>query len=197
MWPFGATETEPRQRSSAEFDMASYLILLGTPRDLHIPYFAMPAPSSRENRVARLNLDAELSKLAGRRCAAWLKAQKDQEKIRLVETRNYVPRQTAFYAHWLLFEEETAFREFLEAFPDHGLEARLAKIAEERDALAADLDRRRHRRDFDLSRVGDEQQRTNLARRYVETTDKLRQLDEDSRLLETAKGLGTEWQDKI
>ena len=38
-------------------------------------------------------------------------------------------------------EKEAAFLEFLEAFPHHGLDARLAKIAEERDALAADLDR--------------------------------------------------------
>jgi len=158
--------------------MASYLILLGTPRDLYIPYFAMPAPSSRENRVARLNLDAELSKLAGRRCAAWLKVQKDREKIRLVETRNYIPRQTAFYAQWLLFEKEPAFLEFL-------------------DALAAELDRRLVRRDFDLSDVGGEQQRRNLARRYVEATDKLHQLDAQFHLLETAKVLGTEWQDKL
>ena len=87
--------------------------------------------------------------------------------------------------------------EFLEAFPRHRLDERLAKIAEEREALAADLDRRRNRRDFDLSRVGDEQQRENLARRYVETTDKLRQLDSQFRLLETAKGLAVEWQDRL
>ena len=75
--------------------------------------------------------------------------------------------------------------------------SRISKITEEREALAADLDRRRIRRDFDLSRVGDEQQRRNLARKYVETTDKLRQMGVDFRLLETAKGLGSEWQDKI
>ena len=177
--------------------MANYLVLLGTPRDLHIPYFAMAAPSSRESSATRLNLDAELTKVAGRRCAAWVKAKTDQEKIGLVETRNYVLRQTAFYAHWLLFEKEATFLEFLEAFPHHALDARLAKTAEERDALAADLDRRRVRRDFDLSRVGDEQQRTNLARRYVETTDKIRQLGSQFRLLETAKGLAVEWEDRL
>ena len=77
------------------------------------------------------------------------------------------------------------------------LDARLAKTAEERDALAADLDRRRIRRDFDLSRVGDEQQRINLARRYVETTDKIRQLGSQFRLLETAKELAVEWEDRL
>jgi hypothetical protein len=141
-------------------------------------------------------LDAELSKLAGRRCAAWLKVQEDQEKIWLVETRNYVPRQTAFYARWLLFENEAASLRFLEAFPHCRLDARLAKIKDEQEALAANLDRRLHRRDFDLSRVGDEQQRENLARRYVEATDKLHQLHTQFHLLETAKRLGSEWQDK-
>ena len=183
----------PPARSSA---MAKYLVLLGTPRDLNIPYFAMGAPSSRENSVVRLGI-VGLEKLAGRRCAAWVKSQKDRDKIGLVETRNYIPLKTAFYATWLVFEEQAASEKFLEAFPYLRLDERISKITEEREALAADLDRRRHRRDFDLSRVGDEQQRENLARRYVETTDKLRQLGAHFRLLETAKGLGTEWQDKI
>jgi hypothetical protein len=177
--------------------MAKFLVLLGLPRGVHIPYFAMGARHTRENSATRLGIEGELIKVAGRRCAAWVKAKTDQENIRLVETRNYIPRQTAFYAYWLLFEKEATFREFLEAFPHHGLDARLTKIAEERDALAADLDRRRVRRDFDLSRVGDEQQRINLVRRYVETTDKIRELDAHLRLLETAKGLAVEWQDKL
>ena len=70
--------------------MASCLILLDTPRDLNIPYFAMGAPSSRENSVVRLGI-VGLEKLAGRRCAAWVKSQKDRDKIGLVETRNYIP----------------------------------------------------------------------------------------------------------
>ena len=64
---------------------------------------------TRENFAASLGIDGELVKVAGRRCAAWLKAKNDQENIRLVETRNYVPPQTAFYPHWLLFEKEAAF----------------------------------------------------------------------------------------
>jgi hypothetical protein len=119
------------------------------------------------------------------------------EKIRLVEMRNYVARQTAFYATWLLLQEEAKFVEFLEAFPHYRLDERLTKIDEEREVLTADLHRRLHRRDFDLSRVGDEEQRENLTRRYVETADKLRQLGADFRLLERAKELATEWQDKI
>ena len=176
--------------------MAKYLVLLGTPRDLNIPYFAMGAPSSRENGVVRLGI-VGLEKLAGRRCAAWVKSQKDRDKIGLVETRNYIPLKTAFYATWLVFQDQSASEKFLEAFPYLRLDERISKITEEREALVADLDRRRHRRDFDLSRVGDEQQRTNLARRYVEATDKLHQLDVQFRLLETAKELVPEWQDKL
>ena len=110
--------------------------------------------------------------------------------------------KTAIKSGWLklgttFLRKEATFREFLEAFPHHGLDARRAKTAGEREALAADLDRRRIRRDFDLSRVGHEQQRSNLARRYVETTDKIRELDKHLSLLETAKELATEWQDTL
>ena len=97
----------------------------------------------------------------------------------------------------LVFEEQAASEKFLEAFPYLRLDERISKITEEREALAANLDRRRHRRDFDLSRVGDEQQRTNLARRYVEATDKLRQLGAQFRQLEIAKELVTEWRGKL
>ena len=135
--------------------------------------------------------------MPGRRCTGWINAWKDRAKIALIETRNYVPPKTAFYAEWLLLESEAAFVEFLQDFPHYSLGARLAKINDEREALAADLERRVKRRDFDLSRVGDEQQRTNLARRYVEMTDKLHQLHADFRLLETAKVLSGKWQESF
>lgn len=51
------------------------------------------------------------------------------------------------------------------------------------------MNRRRVRRDFDLSRVGDEEQRINLARRYIETTDKIRQFDAHFRLLRRPRDL--------
>ena len=54
---------------------------------------------TRENSVVRLGIDG-LEKLAGRRCAAWVKSQEDRDKIGLVETRNYIPVKTAFYATW-------------------------------------------------------------------------------------------------
>ena len=59
--------------------MASYLILLGTPRELNIPYFAMGAPSSRENRVVRLG-KVRPSQASRSPCAAWLKSKKTRKK---------------------------------------------------------------------------------------------------------------------
>jgi hypothetical protein len=173
------------------------MILLGTPRELNIPYFAIGDPASRENGVTRLGLDSELRKLVGRRSLAWIDARKNQAKITFVETRNYVPLKTAFYAEWLVFETEAMCAEFVQTFPIYCLNIRLAKINGEREALATDLDRRRKRGDFDLSRVGAEQQRADLARQYVEKTDKLHQLQDDLRLLKTAKQFRDEWQEKL
>jgi len=174
--------------------MASYLILLGNPRDLHIPYFAMPVPASLENTVLRGNIKADLVKLVGRRCAAWIKARLDRDVIELIQTRDYIPHQTAFYSKWLLFRDEAAAAAFLDAWPRYRLDERLGKIDEERNALATKLQQRLKRGDFDLGRIGEDRQRENLAHRYVETAETLRDLSSQLRLLEMAKGLAHKWQ---
>ena len=157
----------------------------------------MGAPSSTKNSVVRLGIDGLNLKLAGRRCAAWVNLKKTGTKSDWSKQGTTFLLKTAFYATWLLFEKDATSESSWKHFHTTAWMSALSKTAEEREALAADLDRRRLRRDFDLSRVGDEQQRTNLARRYVETTDKIRQLDAHFRLLETAKELGTEWQDRL
>ena len=86
--------------------MASHLVLLGSPRELHIPYFAMGVRWLRENRVERLDLGTDLTRLVGRRCAAWIKARTERDRIELMATRNYVAPQTTFCATWLLFDEQ-------------------------------------------------------------------------------------------
>ncbi len=177
--------------------MASYLILLSDPCDLNIPYFAMPVPASRESCVERLNIESDLIRLVGRRRAAWIKARLERDVIELVHTRDFVPPKTAFYAKWLLFREEAAAAAFVEAWPRHRLDERLAKIDEERQALALKLQQRLKRGDFNLGRIGDDQQRENLARRYVETAETLRGLGSQLRLIETAKGIARRWQDKL
>ena len=182
---------------SDERPIKSYLILLGDPWELHIPCIAMPSPASRENNVQRLNIKADLVKLVGRRCAAWIKARLDRDVIELIETRDYIPRQTAFYSKWLLFRDEAAAAAFLDVCPHYRLDERLGKIYEEREALATKLQQRLKRGDFDLGRVGEDHQRENLAHRYVETAETLRGLSSQLRLLETAKGLAHKWQAKL
>jgi hypothetical protein len=125
--------------------MAGHLVLLGTPRELHIPYFAMGVRWLRENHVERLDLGTDLARLVGRRCAAWIKARTERDRIELMATRNYVPPQTTFYATWLVFGDEAVAAEFLELYPQHRLDGRLAKI---------DADRRRSPRSSNTVSIG-------------------------------------------
>ena len=98
-------------------------------------------------------------KLVGRRCAAWVNARLERDVIELIHTRDYIPLQTAFYAKWLLFRDEAAATAFLDAWPRHRLNERLAKLDEERRALTFKLEQRLKRGDFNLGRIGDDRQR--------------------------------------
>jgi hypothetical protein len=175
--------------------MAGHLVLLGTPRELHIPYFAMAVPRSRESYVERLNIEVDLVGLVGRRCASWIKSR--QENVELIATRNYLFPRTAIYTKWLLFKDETTVADFLNSYPKYRLDNRLKAIGAERRALAIKLQERLRRGDFDLGRVGDEQQRENLARRYVETADTLRVLSSQLSLVDMARQLAERWQNEL
>ena len=90
--------------------MAKFLVLLGTPRDLHIPYFAMGAPRvTRELRYSaryRWRTDQD----CGSPLCGMAQGQKTRKKSGWLELELYFS-QTAFYATWLLFENEgTAWR---------------------------------------------------------------------------------------
>jgi hypothetical protein len=177
--------------------MASHLVLLGTPRDLHIPYFAMPVPRSRESYAQRLDIETDLARLVGRCCAAWINARAADAKIELNATRNYMRPQTAFHATWLLFRDEAAASEFLDTYPQHRLDGRMAKLEADRQELTAKLQHRLKRGDFNLGRVGDERQRENLARRYVEAAERLRGVSSELKLLERARELAAEWPERV
>jgi hypothetical protein len=99
--------------------MAGHLVLLGTPRELHIPYFAMAVPRSRESYVERLNIEVDLVGLVRRRCAAWIDSRR--ENIELIATRNYLFPRTAIYTKWLLFKDETTVADFLNSYPQVSL----------------------------------------------------------------------------
>jgi hypothetical protein len=101
----------------------------------------MPVPRSRESYVERLDIETDLVGLVGRRCASWIEARADRDG-----TRNYLRPQTAFYATWLLFKDEAVMSEFLDTYPQHRLDGRVAKLEAERDALTAKLQHRLPRR---------------------------------------------------
>jgi hypothetical protein len=56
---------------------------------------------SRENRVETLDIEPRLIRLVGRRCAAWIEARAEIDKIEPVPTQNYIPPQTFFRWTWL------------------------------------------------------------------------------------------------
>ena len=87
--------------------------------------------------------------------------------------------------------------EFLDTYPQHRLDGRIAKIEADREALAAKLQHRLKRGDFNLGRIGDERQRENLARRYVEAAEALRGFSSELKLLERARELAPQWQEQL
>jgi len=172
------------------------LIILDRPSNWHIPYFAMGARYSFENQATPLDLDTNLTKIVGRRCADWVRDREGGGAISLLETRNYLPPQTAMYAHWLSFRERPLADNFLNAFPRYRLEEWFEKLRREREALEEKVEQRVRRRGYDLSRIGAEQRRT-VAQRFIDTHDKIGDLVRLQRQLETIGRLAQEWSAQI
>jgi len=59
-----------------------------------------------------------------------------------VHTRNYIPRQTAFCADWLLFREDELAAQFLTAFPRFQIPHRLEKLQQDRQTIATRMEER-------------------------------------------------------
>ena len=87
----------------------TFLVLIGRPKSLHIMAMAMGAPSARESWWGYGKI--ETARL-GAQCVQWILTRGKEHHIRLIHTRNYVPRQTAFYADWLLFQEDEVASQF-------------------------------------------------------------------------------------
>jgi hypothetical protein len=168
------------------------LIILDRPSNWNIPYFAMGVRYSFENRATRLDIDTNLTKIVGRRCADWVRDRQGDGAIRLLSTRNYVPPKTAVYAHWLSFRESPLADDFLNAFPRYRIEEWIEKLRWEREVLEKKVEQRLKRRGYDLSRIGEEQRRT-VAQRFVEAQDKIGDLALFQRQLETVGKLPQAW----
>jgi hypothetical protein len=174
------------------------LIILDRPSDLHIPYFAMGHPPAYRNNAVQLDIDTDLyeKQLVVRRCADWIRAHRGSSTIRLASTRNYIEPRTALYVNWFLFEEECLVHEFLDAFPGYQIERRIERLRRERQLLADKLEQRTGRGGYDLSRLN-QKHRWTIARQYVETHDKIVDLERYERSLDIAQSLAREWRDKL
>jgi hypothetical protein len=171
-----------RPSSTQEAGM-TVLVLISRPKSLHIMIQALAAPSSRESgwRFGRIDTTR-----LGTRARQWLLAARQQHDVRLVHTRNYIPRQTAFYADWLVFRDDELAAQFLTAFPRFQIPHRREKLRQDRQTIATRMEERLRRGGFDLGRHPAEQRRT-IADRFVELDDKLRDIDDHCRTLELAE----------
>ena len=169
------------------------LVLIGRPKSLHIMAQAMVATSARESRWGYGKM--ETARL-GAQCIQWISTRGKEHVIRLVHTRNYVPRQTAFYADWLLFQEDELASQFLTAFSRFQNTIRLERLQHERQIIVTRLEERLQRGGFDIGKHPPEQRRA-IARRFIEWDDKLRDIDEHTRTLELAQQFAAEWENRL
>ena len=101
------------------------LVLIGRPKSLHIMAQAMAAPSAQESHWDFGKI--ETARL-GAQCVHWILSRGKEHVIRLVHTRNYGPKQTGFYAGWLLIQEDEAAKEFVAACSPFQITNRLERL---------------------------------------------------------------------
>jgi hypothetical protein len=169
------------------------LVLIGRPKSLHIMAQAMVAPSARESLWGYGKM--ETARL-GAQCVQWILTRGKEHNIRLIRTRNYVPKQSAFYADWLLFQEDDLASQFLTAFPRVQIPNRLRRLQRDREAIATRMEERLHRGGFDIGKHPPKQRRA-IAHRFLELDDKLRDIDDHCRALELAEQLSVKWTTRL
>ncbi len=101
-----------------------------------------------------------------------IEVNRDRRGIRCIATRNYIPLQTAFHAHWLMFQSPEGAEAFLQAFPSLAVAHRIERLEHERHELAAKTEARLARGGFDLGKFPAEQRR-NIARRFIAADERL------------------------
>ncbi len=167
------------------------LVHVGRPKTLHIMALAM-TPRAFESRWWYSRIGDGLSRVVGGHASRWIIAKRETNDIRLIGSKNYVPRQTAFYAHWLLFTDPILAEEFLQTFPRFNTPKRIEKLGHDRNELAEKVDERLRRGGFDLGKFPPQQRRA-IALRFIEADDKLREFDQHRENLKIADGFRSEW----
>jgi hypothetical protein len=169
------------------------LLLIGKPEDLHIPYFAMPLPASKESAwYYPQKKCAPLSTLLTGNAYRWIVENQKKHDIRRIGTRNYIPRQTAYYANWLLFLNKNLAEDFSKKFPQYDVTTRIQKVEEQLAELELHLEKKLNRGAYDLSRYPSDQRRA-AAQRYLENDKKKEELKLERDHLTLAKKLKKDW----
>ena len=150
---------------------------------------AMRAPSARGILLA-LWQDRKTARL-GAQCIQWISTRGKEHVIRLVHTRNYVPRR-GFHADWLLFQEDEPALQFLDDIPAIHRFRTAFKAQSACQIIATRMEERLQRGGFDVGKHPPGQRRA-IAHRFIELDDKLREIDEHCRGLELAEQLSLEW----
>jgi hypothetical protein len=170
-----------------------YLVLIGKPQSLNIPYFAMPSSSSRETCWFYPNKKSKpLSEILGGNAYRWIVEKKKNHDIRRICTRNYIPIKTAFYANWLVFKENTDALGFMDKFPQYRTNKFLEKIENDLTDLTKQVDEKIIRKAYDISCYPVEQRRA-AAFRYIKFDDQIRELKENIEFLHIAERFRVEW----
>ena len=169
------------------------LILIGKPEDLHIPYFAMPLPASKESSwYYPKKKCAPLSSLLTGNAYRWILENQKKHDIRRIGTRNYIPRQTAYYANWLLFLNKNLAQDFSEKFPQYDESVRVQKVANQLTELENYVEKKLNRGAYDLSRYPADQ-RCAAAQRYLENAKKIEEMKLERDHLTLAQKLKIDW----
>jgi hypothetical protein len=166
------------------------LILVGTPKTLNIPYFAMGSSTARANtwKITK----KEVTHTIGGNGTRWIDDEKRRSKILMIETRNYIPHKTAFYANWLVFSDEASADAFCQKF-DWANNAKQIKNIEARLEEAATVsDAKVRSGSFDLIKAPAEQRRS-IVQRFIKMDDEIRDLRERLEFLTIAETLKNDW----
>ena len=173
------------------------LILIGEPKSLHIPVMAMQVKSNRESSWSYPTASSpSLDLLIGGNASRWIKQKQKTHSIKRIVTRNYIPLQTAFYAHWLVFFEPVVAQEFLQAFPQSDTERTVTKLEADLQSLSEKVESKLSKGAYDLSRYPSDQRRA-AAVRFIEFDDQIRSIKERLQEMARAQDVRDEWRARI
>jgi hypothetical protein len=147
-----------------------YLILIGKPESLHVPYFAAGSCSDYWGHPKSFY---DLDHLVGRQASRWLSAGRRSESFSLIVTHNYIRAfREALYSNWLATGDLYFSEEFLRIFPQFEFQFKLDRLENQRKELAEKIAKRVERGGFDLSKHPADQRRA-IANHFIYMEEKL------------------------